>query len=98
MKEDNDDNNGFMLDFGEDIDIVEVQEKKEFKPVKQPKKNLHLKYESIEAPIVAEVKAQPKIEEPEAKEKSKRELKLERKQEKIEKQQELAKQKKEKRK
>lgn len=53
MKEDNDDNNGFMLDFGEDI--VEVQEKKEFKPVKQPKKNLHLKYESIEAPIVAEV-------------------------------------------
>jgi hypothetical protein len=77
MKEDNDDNNGFMLDFGEDI----VEEKKEFKPVKQPKKNLHLKYESIEAPIVAKVKPQPKAEEPETKEKSKRELKLERKQE-----------------
>lgn len=79
MKEDreNEGNNGFMLDFGEDI--VEVQEKKEFKPVKQPKRNLYLKYESIDAPIVAEDKAQPKVEEPEAKEKSKRELKLERK-------------------
>jgi len=70
-----------MLDFGED-DVVE--EKKVFKAVKQPKKNIHLKYaDSIDNPIVAEPKAKEvEIEEEhENKEKSKRELKLERKQE-----------------
>lgn len=70
-----------MLDFGED-EVVE--EKKVFKAVKQPKKNLHLKYaDTIENPIVVEEpkEVEIEIEEPENKEMSKRELKEKRKQE-----------------